>query len=549
MPDIHALLIGINNYPVTPLQGCINDVLALKDYLHFVYDNDPAVQLNITTLTDNDSLQPTRQHIINAFDIFSKAKENDICLFYYSGHGSFSTAPADLVNSDDANVQSFVCIDSRTQGGRDLMDKEMGFLIWKALQGKEHVQFVAITDCCHAGTITKDIPGNTGITERMITGSTAHFPGSVKEYLGYDAIGFKQGKHIHLAASQGIQTAKELVIEGKTRGAFTYALLKTLYASQAHINYEELLNRTAIFVRNMVQDQQPLYHLNGGLPASEKEKIFLSSSSGTGEIFYFVYHDPQFNWCLQAGPLQGIKEGNEVMIEGIGETYISGTVSADLSLIFPVKGLEKGHGAYKATVHSGLAQQGKVDLWKHVLEFNNPANSLTDADYSIQLFRSVQTDAGFEKVSHRGVITDLHYKASGEQPAIRLLIKNTSSSILYITHAWLGFDYSITPTFFADIILSAGKEVWMELIERGVKKDIIPMQIDPPYLEAGYTAITEWLKLFISKEKISTLSLQQEGMNITTRPLNLQKMRRPEKIAWQTETIGLRTIRSLSSPP
>lgn len=543
MPAIHALLTGINNYSIKPLQGCINDVLAVKEYLHFIYDNDPSVQLNITTLTDNE--QPTRQHIINAFEVFNKAKEGDICLFYYSGHGSFSKAPADLLNSDDANVQSFVCIDSRMPGGRDLIDKEMGFLIWNALKGKENVQFIAITDCCHAGTITKDIGNNSGITERMLTGNAEHFPVSVKEYLGYEATGFKQAKHIHLAASQGTQTAKELIIDGKTHGAFTHALLKTLYASQAQINYEELLNRTAILVRNMVQDQQPLYHLNGGLPASEKDKIFLSSGSKTGEAFYFVFHDPQFNWCLQAGPLQGIKEGNKLMIEGIGETYVTGIISADLSLIFPVNGLEKDHGAYKAMVQDP-ALPGKADRWKHLLEFNNPANSLTDADYSIQLFRLAPT--GFEPVPHRGVITDLYYKTSGEQPAIKLLIKNTGSSILYVTHAYLGFDYSITPTFFADIILSPGKEVWLEFIDNGTRKDVIPMQIDRPYLEAGYTEITEWLKLFIGKEKISTLNLQQDGVNIATKDLNFPEVKTPETIAWQTETIGLRIIKHPSLP-
>jgi Caspase domain len=33
--DIYALLVGIDNYaaPVSPLQGCINDVMAVEEYL------------------------------------------------------------------------------------------------------------------------------------------------------------------------------------------------------------------------------------------------------------------------------------------------------------------------------------------------------------------------------------------------------------------------------------------------------------------------------------------------------------------------------------
>ena len=35
--NIYALLVGIDNYasPVTPLEGCVNDVLAIEEYLRY----------------------------------------------------------------------------------------------------------------------------------------------------------------------------------------------------------------------------------------------------------------------------------------------------------------------------------------------------------------------------------------------------------------------------------------------------------------------------------------------------------------------------------
>jgi hypothetical protein len=125
MSNIYALLVGINHYPQKPLAGCINDVNAFKDYLTAGYGLHPSRQeqhLFIMTLTDADPGQPTRRNLIDAFCFFDDVKDGDSCLFYYSGHGSFSMAPAEF-QTDNGYAQSFVCLDSRLPGGRDLMDK------------------------------------------------------------------------------------------------------------------------------------------------------------------------------------------------------------------------------------------------------------------------------------------------------------------------------------------------------------------------------------------------------------------------------------------
>ena len=88
MATIYALLVGINNYPVKPLSGCINDIKAVEDYLQKMYGNSPGITLKINRITDEDSIKPTRANIIAGFDHFKNAGENDTCFFYYSGHGS-----------------------------------------------------------------------------------------------------------------------------------------------------------------------------------------------------------------------------------------------------------------------------------------------------------------------------------------------------------------------------------------------------------------------------------------------------------------------------
>ena len=371
MSSIYALIVGINGYPVKPLQGCVNDAVAVKEYLTSQYGNSADIKLNIKMLTDIESVKPTRQELINAFNFFSDAQNGDTCLFYYSGHGSFSPALPELDNSGSLNVQSYVCIDSRTPGGKDLVDKEMSFLIWKTLAGKPDLNFIAITDCCYSGTITKALIDDTGITERMMSGGNENLPATIQDYVGFNetinnkrgyvetTVGEKKlykvsrGKHIHLAASNDNQTSKELTIDGKNRGAFTHSLLKNLYSSGGQINYQDLIDKTAALVKNLVPDQSPDINLVGEMPASEKGKIFLSQETTAKTNRYFVYNDPRFNWCLKGGTLHGISKGDVVTIEtsdGICTTNVIASPAPDLSVIAPKPELGTTSNNYFATV-------------------------------------------------------------------------------------------------------------------------------------------------------------------------------------------------------
>lgn len=256
MPTIHALLIGINAYPISPLSGCLNDVASMEEYLQKNHGAQSALQLRTTRITDTVPVKPTRQNIIDKFSFFKIAEPSDVCLFYYSGRGSFTKAPEEFWTERDGYLESFVCIDSRLPGGRDLTNKEVGYLISKVLEKKKDVQFVAITDCCHSGAITKAWAENKWKERSSLTDFT---PKKLEDYVGFtDTINGKpayeistrdgrktvtvqQAPHIHLAASQENQTAKELMIDGTQHRAFTYSLLKTLYAANGRVSYQKLL--------------------------------------------------------------------------------------------------------------------------------------------------------------------------------------------------------------------------------------------------------------------------------------------------------------------
>lgn len=360
---IYAVLVGINGYLRKPLSGCLNDVKAMQDYLH-QFAEQTNEKLHLHVLTDDTTEKPTRENLIRSFNFFVGAAAGDFCLFYYSGHGSFVTAPKEFWTETDGYNESFVCIDSRTPGGRDLVDKEMGYLIWKTFKKKADVTFIAITDCCHSGTITRAAQDHSGITDRMESPDTRL--SSLSDYYGFGEIingeaGYTvspdrtrvtpgRAKHLHLAASRDNQTSKELLIEGVTRGAFTHALLKTLYATNGLVSYKELVEKAAVLVKNIVPDQQPDINLNGDLSPDTKDRFFLSHNGSVVNPLYLVCSEPSYGWCIKAGRLQGVSKGDKVLIKDVCETVVTGNIAADLSTIASRIQLGKAVNTYRASV-------------------------------------------------------------------------------------------------------------------------------------------------------------------------------------------------------
>lgn len=120
-----ALIVGIDEYPNAPLQGCVNDASAVAELLKTNGDGAPnfdvSLKLNVTTKADLlDFLD----------DLFSG--DADAALLYFSGHGS---EYGHLVTSD--------------YKGKDLgvlMSEVLGYANNSKCKNK-----IIILDCCYSG--------------------------------------------------------------------------------------------------------------------------------------------------------------------------------------------------------------------------------------------------------------------------------------------------------------------------------------------------------------------------------------------------------------
>lgn len=135
-----ALLIGIN-YINTEyvLNGCINDVNLVKDYIQTKDFSE------ITLITDKSEIRPTRSNIISSLENFLlNAADEDFLYFHYSGHGSY----VQDTNSDEKDNQDETIVTSDLY---NITDDELYNIIKTKLKSK--ALFFAIFDSCHSGTV------------------------------------------------------------------------------------------------------------------------------------------------------------------------------------------------------------------------------------------------------------------------------------------------------------------------------------------------------------------------------------------------------------
>ncbi|MEO0040906.1 MAG: hypothetical protein RL329_354 [Bacteroidota bacterium] len=302
MKTIYALIASIDNYPIPAhqLNGCVNDARAFSEYLKKFADAN-ALPIKTVELFDEKA---TRQGIIKGFAHFDAAKEGDMCVFYYSGHGSQMPAPKEFWDESDGMSETMVCYDSRLPKGRDLADKELGYLIWKASGGKD-LHFLVVTDCCHSGTITRDLTVKSRMADPAVSQVKA------REYLGFaeyvkseNSLQPPAARHVHLAAAKDDETAKEYGINGEQRGVFTYSLVEVLESTGGRTTYASLMEAVNAKVQNRVKEQSPQFSGHGF--QNKTNLSFLGDDATQTAKDYLLTFDKNWGWIVKAGALQGI---------------------------------------------------------------------------------------------------------------------------------------------------------------------------------------------------------------------------------------------------
>lgn len=340
----YATFVGINAYPEGQLSGCISDVLDLdlllreqcaqqKDVtykpIYFLAPNAADETRLGEYPTKLDYRSPTFDNITKeAFSHFKNAQKGDICLFYYSGHGSQIDAPAVFHHSKpDQQNETIVCVDSRdpaAPNARDIIDKELAYLLWQAFQGKESHNLV-IMDCCHSGNNTRSMKTlESTVKFRYIPSSRNKVP--FESYIGYGDrafyaenngnASFKIPRYVHLASCRDDEKAQETM----SGGLFTVKLLEALRAGGTAKSYRNLVQSLAITVGNRADKQSPVAFSQDD---KDLDQQFLSTA--------IIPYKPTFevrggrNWKMSGGAMHSLTPGTMVRVT-------DGDLTADVAL-------------------------------------------------------------------------------------------------------------------------------------------------------------------------------------------------------------------------
>ncbi|QDV37457.1 caspase family protein [Tautonia plasticadhaerens] len=320
---LYALLVGIDNYPEPRhrLNGCINDITRIREYLDARYRKDAGFTLAPpVVLTD---AQATRQAVVDAFrGHLGQAKKGDVALFYYSGHGSQERAPKEFWHLEpDKLDETLVCYDSRMDGPghHDLADKELAYLIEQVAKPGGHV--VVVLDCCHSGSGTRDLRVQQTAVRRMETDLRERpldtFIMTVQDAdrlsrgadggVGADSGWSAAGAHVLLAACRDDEEAVEYHAEGpdgrvEPRGTFSYFLGDALRTITGPITYRELFARTEALVRSRVPGQTPQIE---SIPAGNLDlELFDGAIRPTLPFYTLSQRDGQ--WRIDGGAVHGL---------------------------------------------------------------------------------------------------------------------------------------------------------------------------------------------------------------------------------------------------
>jgi Caspase domain len=144
-----CLIVGINNYPNSPLTGCVNDASAIAAVLGAHGDGAPNFHVRLITSPSHTIDRAKLRAAIDA--LFSG--DSDVALLYFSGHGTIRSTGGYIVTPDAKKYDEGVSMDE---------------VLALANQSKAKDKIIVL-DCCHSGALgTPTITG--GSTAQLSEG-------------------------------------------------------------------------------------------------------------------------------------------------------------------------------------------------------------------------------------------------------------------------------------------------------------------------------------------------------------------------------------------
>ncbi|KAJ5740126.1 hypothetical protein N7533_012910 [Penicillium manginii] len=293
VPDKWAVLIGVDYYehpeqPITTprhdgrgnkieykiLHGCVNDVLAVEQYLVDTIKVDPQHitkllapcpgRKYLSQLPVDSYRDASYDNMVDALKVPRGAKRGDFIYIHFSGHGARATTIFPELKDGGADAVDEALVPSDiTRGGNYLRDLEIGVLLQAMVDAGLVV--TVILDCCHSGGAIRgdddpEIGETRGIPNIYKSDPERDLPRTIDSIMKFG----RQPSWMHtpqgfvvLAACQELETAKETTDKDYTHGILTYWLLSILRNSPVEISSQAIYERICAKVQDSSRNQTP----------------------------------------------------------------------------------------------------------------------------------------------------------------------------------------------------------------------------------------------------------------------------------------------------
>lgn len=234
---------GLNRHFVN-LRGPYADLTSIREVLETKYRFTSIKTLQDEEATRSAILGAIRSHLIDG------ASPGDICVFYYSGHGS--RARNSKGGEPDGYDETIVPADANV-GAADIRDKELARLFLQAIE--KGITLTAIFDSCHSGSIGRG--EGYPLAERVRTVDATET--DVAELPAFRDPPEKLGALI-VSAAQDYEAAQERPYQDTWRGNFTWALVSVLRQPSVSVNepVDRVFQRVTAFMRGEGVTHQPV---------------------------------------------------------------------------------------------------------------------------------------------------------------------------------------------------------------------------------------------------------------------------------------------------
>lgn len=273
-----ALIVGINKYPSSPLQGCVNDARDMEAMIktHFGFTN-------VTVLLDE---QATTSNIKAGLStLVAGAQPGDVLLFHYSGHGSQIRDTAD-VDVEPDGLDEIICPVDLDWNTKIITDD---YLKWVFNQVPAGVNLTVFLDCCNSGSALDQAniyqPLGLGAARaEVIEGEGRYLAPPAHLMPLMEGLVPKtrsvQSRDVDntgmlITGCQSQQTSADAFIGGRYQGAATYSLTSALKTANYDLDYKTLVDRMNDFMARNGYSQRP--ELNGS-PALYGDKFLRTVS-------------------------------------------------------------------------------------------------------------------------------------------------------------------------------------------------------------------------------------------------------------------------------